>query len=314
MQSIFRWSALIVLVFFSTNAFAQLDMRRELRNKFETELKKINDDFEGVFGAQFVDLSDNQKISLNADGVFPTASAIKVTILLELFRQADQKPDLLKQQRPFTANAQTANSGMARLLSAGSLISVEDVAKLMINLSENTATNMLIDEVGMDNVNRLIATLGLTKTKLQRKMLASELQAASQDNLSSPADAATLMTRIAQCELPLSKPSCERVRQILEIPQDSHPAKDPIPRNITIAFKWGGNEGVSTAWAIVSLPDRPYVFAIMTTYGLDNAKAVRSASEAGFRYFSQLARANAYGGRVALEVMKKEREKQKQKR
>lgn len=301
----------IVLLLFSVNAFGQLDMRRELRTKFETELKKVNDDFEGVFGAQFVDLTDHHKIGINADGTFPTASAIKVTILLELFRQADQNPALLKQQRPFIANAQTANSGMARLLSPGSLIAVEDVAKMMINLSENTATNMLIDEVGMDNVNKLIASLGLTRTKLQRKMLASELQAAGQDNLSSPSDAATLMTKITQCELPLSKASCERARQILEIPQDPHPAKDPIPRNIPIAFKWGGNEGVSTGWAIVNLPDRPYVFAIMTTFGLENAKAVRAASEAGFRYFSQLARANAYGGRVPLEVMKKERAKEK---
>lgn len=306
---------LVTLLLFSGTLFGQqqLDMKRELRTKFEVEIKKINADFEGVFGVQFVDLTDNSKIGLNENGTFPTASTIKVPILLELFRQADSKPGLLKEQRPFAANAQTQNSGMARLLSAGSMLSVEDIAKMMINLSENTSTNLMIDEVGMDNVNKFIASLGLTKMKLQRKMLASELQAASHDNLSSPADAATLMTRLAQCELPISKASCDRARQILEIPQDPHPAKDGIPRNIPIAFKWGGNEGVSTGWAIVNLPDRPYVFAIMTTFGIDNAKAVRAASDAGFRYFSQLGRANDYGGRVSAEVMKREREKQKPK-
>ena len=97
----------------------------------------------------------------------------------------------------------------------------------------------------------------------------------------------------------------------MEIQQPAHPGKDPIPNNIPIAFKWGGNEGVSTAWAIVNLPDRPYVFAIMTTYGTENAAAVRAASAAGFGYYSRLARANPYGGRVPLDVMQKERAKPK---
>jgi beta-lactamase class A len=314
MKPFSRFAAATLLVLSTATTFAQhqqLDMRAELRNKLEAELKTIDEQFDGVFGVQFVDLTDGTKISINADGTFPTASAIKVPVLLELLRQADAKPGLLKEQRPFAANGQTQNSGMARLLGAGSMIAVEDIAKMMINLSENNATNILIDEVGMENVNRFIASIGLTKMRLQRKMLASDLQAASQDNLSSPADAATLMTRLHRCDLPISKAACDRARQILEIPQDSHPAKDGIPRNIPIAFKWGGNEGVSTGWAIVNLPDRPYVFAIMTTFGLDNAKAVRAASDAGFKYFSQLARANNYGGRVNIEVMRKEREKSK---
>jgi beta-lactamase class A len=150
----------------------------------------------------------------------------------------------------------------------------------------------------MQNVNELIGSLGLRTMKLQRKMLDRDSQARGQDNISSPADAATLMTRIARCDLPISKASCERARQILEIPQPDHPGKDPIPSDIPIAFKWGGNTGVSTAWAIVDLPGRPYVFAIMTSFGTDNAPAVRAASAAAFGYFSRLAGANPYGGRV----------------
>jgi beta-lactamase class A len=312
MPAMLRSTKIFVLLLFSTTAFAQVDMERELHAKFETELKDINRNFHGVLGAEFVDLTDGQKISLNADTVFPTASTIKVAILLELFRQAEQKPDLLKQQRPFAARDGTGASGMARLLSAGSLISIEDIAKLMINLSENTATNLLIDEVGMDNVNRLISTLGFSHMKLQRKMLAREAGARGQENIATPAEGAALMTRLAQCEVPVSKASCDRARQILEIPQDPHPAKDAIPRNIPIAFKWGGLEGVVNGWAIVSLPDRPYVFAIMSTFGEDDgAAAVRAASEAAFHYYSRLARANAYGVRNSLDVVRKERANQK---
>jgi beta-lactamase class A len=280
----------------------------DVRRKFEIELSRINEEFEGTLGAQFVDLNTGERISLNADYVTPTASAIKVAILVELFRQADLKPGFLKEQRPFAAAA--GGGGTSRLISPESSLSLEDIAKLMINLSENNATNILIDEVGMENVNALIASLGMTTMKLRRQMLERDKQARGEDNVSSPADAATLMTKIAQCELPMSKASCDRVRQILEIPQSDHPGKDPIPNNIPIAFKWGGNEGVSTAWAIVNLPDRPYVFAIMTSFGTDNAPAVRAASAAGFGYFSRLARANPYGGRVSADVMARERLRQ----
>ena len=86
-------SAIAALALISTNVYAQTDMRVELRKKFEAELQKLNDSFDGAFGAQFVDLTDGQKISINAENIFPTASTIKVPILIELFRQADQKPD-----------------------------------------------------------------------------------------------------------------------------------------------------------------------------------------------------------------------------
>jgi beta-lactamase class A len=299
MRRIATWLGIIALTCGTAPLVGQEDLQDDVRRKFEVELSRIDASFEGVFGAQFVDLQTGATISFNADQVTPTASAIKVAILIELFRQADRKPGLLTEQRPFSANEATARSGMARLLGPGSSLALEDIAKLMINLSENSATNILIDEVGMQNVNALIVSLGLRTMKLQRKMLDREKQANGEDNISSAADAATLMTKIARCDLPISKASCDRVRQILEIPQPSHPGKDPIPSDIPIAFKWGGNAGVSTAWAIVDLPGRPYVFAIMTSFGTDNAPAVRAASAAAFGYFSRLAGANPYGGRVS---------------
>ena len=144
--------------------------------------------------------------------------------------------------------------------------------------------------------------------KLQRKMLARDASAHGTENIATPAEGATLMTKIAQCEVPVSKASCDRVRQILEIPQDPHPAKDPIPRDIPIAFKWGGLEGVVNGWAIVGLPDRPYVFAIMSTYGEeDGAASVRAASAAAFAYYSRLARANPYGVRNGIDAVRKEK-------
>lgn len=290
-------------------AQSQTSPHADLRAKFESKLGEINRNFEGAFSAVFVDLTDNATVQVNPNMVLATASTIKVPILIELFRREDAKPGFLKEQRPHAVSGGFGAGGMARLIGKDSSLSLEDTAKLMINLSENNATNILIDELGMENVNKLIASMGLKTMRLQRKMLDRDSQAMGRENIASAADAAALMTRIARCDLPVTKDSCARLQTIMEIPQPDHPGKDPIPNNIPVAFKWGGLEGVSNAWGIVNLPDRPYVYVIMTSFGTDNATAVRAASAAGFDYYSRLARANPYGSRVSADVMAKARAK-----
>jgi beta-lactamase class A len=278
---------------------AQVDLKQELKHKFEAELHRVDAAFDGVAGAEFIDLTSGEKIGFNSGAVLPTASVIKVPVLIELYRQAESKPGLLTERREITAKTQAGGSGLLKMLGDGtSALAVEDLAKFMINISDNTAANMVIDEVGMDNVNKLIGSLGLKQMKLKRRMMDSAAQARDDDNVASPAEGAEIMARIARCELPVSKESCGKIRRILEIPQEPHPSKDPIPRQIPIAFKWGGNEGVSTAWAIVNQPGRPYVMSIMTTYAGDAAPTVRALSAAAWTYYSRLARANAYGTRV----------------
>jgi beta-lactamase class A len=281
-------------------AHADADLRAQVREKFEAKLKHLDAEFDGVLGAEFVDLTDGQVIALRPDSVFPTASTIKVAILIALFQKAEAQPGLLMQQRPFVATEQTAGTGIARLIGPESSLALQDIAQLMINLSENTATNLIIDEVGMDNINRTSASMGLRSMRLQRKMLESKAQTEDRENIASPADAAKIMTMIARCELPVSKASCAAIRQIMEIAQPPHPALEPIPKDVRVAFKWGGMEGVSVGWGIVNLPQRPYVFAIMTTYGQEphSAATVGAVSQAAFDYYSRLARANQYGARV----------------
>ncbi len=302
----------MLLLMMSAPGFAQTqtDPHKDIQAKFEARLGAIDKGFGGAFSAVFIDLTDGTRVEVNPHMVLATASTIKVAVLVELFRREDASPGFLKQRRSYDAADGLGRGGMANLIGKDSMLSLEDTAKLMINLSENNATNILIDEVGMDSVNKLTAGMGLKTMRLQRKMLDRDKQAMGRENIASAADGAALMLRIATCDLPVSKESCARLRAIMEIPQPPHPGKDPIPANIPIAFKWGGLEGVSNAWGIVNLPDRPYIFVIMTSFGTANEDTVRAASAAAFDYYARLARANAYGSRVAADVMKKAREKQ----
>lgn len=273
-----------------------------LAEKFQHELEGIAAGFDGVAGLHLVDLATGRRFDVAGDLVFPQASAIKIAILLELFRRAESDPSILRKRVEMNDRVRTAGSGVLQILTdGGSSLALEDHAIYMIVYSDNTATNVLIDELGMEAINRLSASLGAPNTKVQRKMIQPEESARGNENISTAREAARIMERIASCDLPMSQASCRRVRQILELPK-SGPVRTPVPSAVPIAFKPGGITGVATVWALVGLEERPYVLAVMTNYGGDGGAVVEAVSAAAWRYFSKLEGATPYGTRVSPAV------------
>jgi beta-lactamase class A len=276
-----------------------------LRQKLEAEIESVANGFDGVAGVHVVDLTSGERFDVNGDLVFPQASAIKVVILLELFRRAESEPDIRRRRVELTPDVRTGGSGVLQVLTdGGSALSLEDHAIYMILHSDNTSTNILIDELGMDAINQLSTSLGAPGTRVQRRMIDPESSAAGRENISTPREAARVMERIASCDLPMSAEACGRVREILEIPK-SGPVRAPLPGSLPVAFKPGGITGVATVWALVGLPGRPYVLTVMTNYGGDGNAVVEAASDAAYRYFSRLAGATPHGTRVPLELLRR---------
>ncbi len=278
-----------------------------LRGKLQAELESIVDRYEGVAGVHLLDLASGDRFRVNDELVFPQASAIKITILLELFRRAESEPGLLGRRIDMTDEARTGGSGvLLHLTDGGASLSLEDYAIYMIVYSDNTATNVLIDELGMDAINALSASLGAEHTRLQRKMIQPEESARGNENLSTPRDAALIMERIASCDLPMGEYECTRVREILEIFKGG-PIRSPVPRDVPIAFKPGGITGVATVWGLVDVPDRPYVISVMSSYGGNGGAVVEAVSAAAYDYFSRLSGITMYGTRVDPEIKRRVR-------
>lgn len=236
-----------------------------LRDKLESELQITAEDFPGVMGIGIRDLEKGDEIFINGDEVFPIGSSIKIPVLIEFFKKVEA--GLIKPEAHLTLQEEhkVGGSGVLQELQSEQVtMSLLDYATLMITVSDNVATNILIDLVTMGDVNKTLARLGLEKTKLQRKMIDHEAAKAGRENISTAKEMIKLMDFLYKGE-DLSPYVRENTLTIMKKPKQAV-IRASVPDNIAVADKPGGVEGVSCDIGIVFLPRRPYTIAVMTKH------------------------------------------------
>lgn len=286
-------------------AFSQEPNRQLLRQRALTEIEKVMSEVNGVMGLAAKDLTTGETLLVNATLTFPQGSSIKIPILLEAVKQSAEGKFKLTDQLRVERKDMVAGSGVLKEFGDGtSLLSIGDLCTLMIVLSDNTATNMLIDLVGMNNVNRSLAGLDLKNTKLQRKMMNQEASARGEENLSTPAEAMRLMELLYRNEA-ATQAVCAKVLAILKKSKDGH-LTPLLPADVVVANKPGGIEGVSCEWGVVYLTRTAYAIAVMSNYVVgDNAEdAIARISKIVYDYFWRLSLSTPYGTRVPPELFK----------
>jgi len=268
-----------------------------LWQKLEANISDVDHGLDGVLGVAILDLSSGQKFLLHSDDVFPQASSIKVAVLAELYRQSQAGKLKLTDLYTVQATDLVPDSTIMGGLTPGvTRITLRDLATMMIAVSDNSATNVLIDRVGMENVNALMDSLGLAHTRLRRKMM--DLKAASEgrENISTPAEMMTLLEDLYRGKV-LNKEMTADFFVMLSTPKNSFIPRD-LPEGSKIANKPGELEGVRNDSGVVFVENRPYVICVMTTYlhrERDGEEAIAKISAAAYRMFDRLARASEYG-------------------
>ena len=211
-------------------------LQADLSAKLSSDLDRVAASYEGVMGIFVKDLTSGETFAVNADTVFPQASSIKIPILIELMRQAQAGKLNLGERVEIHRAALVGGSGVLQFFSEdGSAVSLRDLAVLMVVLSDNSATNLIIDRVGMDNVNSMLEGLGLNKTRLARKMIDIAAEQADRENRSTPRQMATLVESLSAGKL-LDAEHTKVVLEILEYPKDSplragSRRRSPWPKN-----------------------------------------------------------------------------------
>jgi beta-lactamase class A len=274
-----------------------------LWEKLSATIREVDHNLDGVLGVAIEDLPTGQKFLLREDDVFPQASSIKIAVLAELYHQSQQSAQgatgkaKLSDLYTFQVSDLVPDSDiMQGLTPSVTRITNRDLATMMVAVSDNSATNVLIDHVGMNNVNALMDSLGLSHTRLRRKMMDLKAAAEGRENISTPREMMTLLEQIYRGKV-LNKEMTEDFLKVLSTHKDSWIPRD-LPEGLRVADKPGSLEGVRNDSGIVFAQNRPYVICIMTTYlskERDGEDAIARISAVAYRMFDRLGRASEYG-------------------
>jgi beta-lactamase class A len=260
--------------------------------------------FHGTMGVVAQNLDTGERIAIGEDVRFPTASLIKVAVMVEVYHryaEGSLRPD---QTVTLTAADRAGDETVPlNVLHPGTVLAVADLVRLMIAWSDNTATNLLVRLAGTDRIDRRLESYGLAQTKLFRPTFRDgradvhpELEREFGLGMTTPAEAARLFALLAEGKV-VDRARSDEMLAVLALQQDRAmiPRSLPFGRDeIFVASKTGWDEeklpdgqgfrgDVRNDAAYVKGPGGRYVIAILArrirdkSPGVDNEALVTGA-------------------------------------
>lgn len=251
---------------------AERTRRRALRRA--SSLHGVNDPFgplrarldatHGVTGVVVAGVDGRPLFEQRAGEEFPAASVVKLPLVMTL--HADAAEGRLRLDAPLEVGERVPGSGVLRLLRDVGPLTLRDLAMLAMSVSDNTATNLLIDAVGTARVRARLAEWGCRRARLERKMYDLGAKARGLENVMTPAETAGLLLRVLRGEL-VDRDTSDAVLALLDANQDATLLGRYLPEGTRLAHKSGWVEGVRNDAGIVwgERPVAVVVFARETT-------------------------------------------------
>ena len=271
--------------------------RQVLWHKLQDDLRGVDQKLDGVMGLAVKDLTSGEEFLINADEIMPQASSIKIAVLANLYLQAQQGKLKLSDEYVVRKDDLVPGSDIMLGLTPGvTRLTVRDLATMMVAVSDNSATNVLMERVGMDNVNAMLERLGLHGTRLRRKMMDLKAAGEGRENVSTPREMMTLLEIIYGGKL-LNREMTEDFIRILSTHKESALLQG-LPDDAVAASKPGELEAVRNDSGIILVKNRPYVLCVMTAYLKDEREgsaAIRKIAALTYSYFDRVGRASEYG-------------------
>ncbi len=288
-------------------------------------IREAAEAFDGVLGVSVRHLGTGEEASVNGDELFPTASVFKVPVLVELYRQVDSGRMDLDEKIFLLEKDMVPGSGILKELSEGLVLSVGDLINLMMILSDNTATDIITEKVGLENVKAMLGSLGFEKTKIvadcrdilfdlvglndvpdEEKTMELYREAASAslgrgswslgvegNDVTTPDEMTRLLGMIAEGEA-ASRGSCDAILEIMGRCQTGgYRLPKYLPSGaVKIAHKTGSLPGIRNDCGVVTLKEsgESYVISCFTkgagdVYGAE--EAIAKASKNVYDYFTE---------------------------
>ena len=224
----------------------------------------------GEAGAFASDADGHALFCENEDEVFPSASVIKLPLVMTLY--ADAARSLVDLDERVGVGERVDGSGVLRHMRDVDRVSLRDLAMLAIIVSDNTATNRLIERIGIERVGERLREWGCPKTRLSRKMYDFEAATRGHENVMTPRETVSLLLRLqrGECE---DRATSDAVLAVLEQCQDRTMLLRYLPYGAKAPHKTGTLDESRNDAAIVP-GDRPVIVAAFTRKLRDSGAAV----------------------------------------
>ncbi len=220
-------------------------------------------------------LKTGATVAIDADRPVPTASVIKLPILLEAFAQVKAGRLSLGEKIILREGDKVPGSGILTFLHGGLELTLEDALVLMMTMSDNTAANLVLDKVGIAAVNRRLAAMGLKQTYLYKKVFRPVEGPVPEDQKlfglgkTTAREMAAVLESLERCDLE-APPLCRRMIEIMQNQQSRimiarflETADTSEPKS-QIAAKLGELDDVKAEVALVYTRTGPIVLSIFT--------------------------------------------------
>ena len=243
-------------------------------------------------------LKTGQTVGINPDEPVQTASVIKLTILYEAMEQVRAGKVHLSDSLVLRKVDQVGGSGVLLFFDTPVTLTLKDALTMMIVMSDNTATNLAIDHIGLANINNRIQKLGLKNTYLYRKVFqpAEGPMPADQKRFglakTTPREMAEVMQKIVNCELAdpgtPSQPGDQQLCSVMLHMLRNQFYRGGIPRyletiypdaDLAIANKTGDDDGVRNDVAAINSKQGMLILSIFTYNDRDQTWTVDDEAE-----------------------------------
>ncbi|MHB8631302.1 MAG: serine hydrolase [Candidatus Limnocylindria bacterium] len=200
-----------------------------------------------------------------ADRTYPAASTIKIPILMTVY--ADAADGRLSLDERLAVGRHMPGTGVLGWVPGVADLTIRDHATLMTIVSDNTATNRLIERVGVERIADRMREWGCAPTQLRRQMFDFEAAKGGLDNVATPREVAGLLLRLLRGEV-VDRPTSDAVLAVLEGTQDDALIRRYLPARTKVAHKTGSLEHVRNDAAVI-WAQRPVIAAGFVQGGPD---------------------------------------------
>ena len=259
-------SAVFLALLCTAPAFAQQDAQ------LQAQVQSLTSGYAGKVALYAVDLRSGKTVALNADTPVPTASVIKLTILYDALKDVQEGRASLADRLTLTKANQVGGSGVLGFFDTPLVVTLKDALTMMVIVSDNTATNLVIDRLGLQDIDNRIASLGLKNTYLYKKVFMAAPAGSPPDQQTfglgktTAREMASVIEHFATCDT-LPKQLCDVGLNMLKNQTDGL----AIPRylnGVQVANKTGALDAVRNDVGIVYAKNGPIVISAFT---YDNA-------------------------------------------